>query len=100
MWTVNGEKGEIRLVSPGGPSLQAGSYTPPVTIEVHDFESDEVEVVDWSWESWQEELPIMARNIAALYERFAAGVVDDATSTFASALERHEQIGSLLSTWK
>jgi hypothetical protein len=47
VWTVNGEKGELHLVSPAGPSLQANTYAEPVVIEVRDFETDEVTVVEW-----------------------------------------------------
>lgn len=93
VWTVNGEKGEVRLVSPLGPSLQAGGYDPnhPVTIEVHDFEKDEVVPIEWQWPDYQAELPVPARGIAALYEAFAAGE-EAKYARFEDALRRHEQL--------
>lgn len=95
VWTINGVEGEIRLVSPSGTSLQANGYLKPVTIEVHDFATDQVETVTWEWEPWQDELPIPARSIAALYEAFAN---DDETKypTFEYALRRHEQLAAML----
>ena len=91
VWTIEGEKGEIRLVSPSGPAIQALSE--PGTIEIHNFDTDEVETVEWKWHDWQEGLPIPARNIGALYEAFADG---RKYPTFQDAVERHEQISSFL----
>ncbi len=54
VWTVSGEKGELRLVSPAGAALQANVYgDAPVTIDVHDFDTDEVVPVEWEWAAWQ-----------------------------------------------
>ncbi|KAH6609085.1 oxidoreductase family [Trichoderma cornu-damae] len=97
-WAINGEKGEIRLQAFGGSSLHANSYAAPVTIEVHDFASDQVEKIDWSWQGWQEELPVLARSVGVLYEHFADGVVEGAPS-FETALVRHEQLARVLSGW-
>ena len=66
-----------------------------MTIEVHDFETDEVTSEEWKWGSWQEELPLVARSIAVLYELFAAGDVSQYV-TFDVALKRHEQLNSIL----
>lgn len=46
VWTISGEKGEIRLSSPGGTALQAAAYNKPVTIEVHDHDTDEVQDIE------------------------------------------------------
>lgn len=97
-WTINGEKGEIRLQAFGGSSLHANSYTAPLTIEVHDFASDQVQKIDWSWQSWQEDLAIVGRSVGVLYDKFADGVVEGAPS-FETALVRHEQIASALAGW-
>ncbi|KAL7944935.1 hypothetical protein V8C42DRAFT_324127 [Trichoderma barbatum] len=97
-WTINGEKGEIRLLAFGGSSLHANSYNAPLTIEVHDFASDQVQKSDWSWQSWQEELPIVGRSVGVLYDKFADGVVQGAPS-FGSALVRHEQLETVLAGW-
>lgn len=98
VWTVHGEKGEIRLVAPGGTSLHANAYSEPVTVDVHDFATGKVERVPWEWAPWQEELPVVARSVAALYEAYADG---DATKypTFENALVRHEQLQSIISGW-
>jgi hypothetical protein len=96
-WTINGEKGEIRVVAQDGTSLHATAYNGPVTIELHDFATDKVSKVEWAWESWQEELPLVARSVALLYENYAAG---NKVPTFQDALKRHEQLEQALSTWK
>ncbi|KAL7939285.1 hypothetical protein V8C35DRAFT_286226 [Trichoderma chlorosporum] len=98
LWTINGEKGEIRLQAFGGSSLHASSYNAPVTIEVHDFASDQVQKVDWSWQSWQEDLALVGRSVGVLYDKFADGVVEGAPS-FETALVRHEQIATVLAGW-
>ncbi len=73
VWTVNGEKAELRLVSASGPSLQADTYNQPVTLEIHDFETDQVTPVEWNWADWQLDIPARGRSIAAEYEAYAAG---------------------------
>ncbi|KAL5095455.1 hypothetical protein Trisim1_000230 [Trichoderma cf. simile WF8] len=97
-WTINGEKGEIRLQAFGGSSLHAGSYGAPVTIEVHDFASDQVQKSEWSWQSWQEELAIVGRSVGVLYDKFADGEFEGAPS-FETALVRHEQLATVLAGW-
>lgn len=94
-WSINGEKGELRLLSPSGPSLNASSYSQPVTIEVHDFDTDEIVSEEWKWSRWQEELPLPSRSIAGLYELFAAGDVSQYV-TFDVALKRYEQLNDIL----
>ncbi|KAI0132034.1 hypothetical protein BJ170DRAFT_228189 [Xylariales sp. AK1849] len=94
VWTINGEKGEIRLIATGGPTINASSHGEPLTIDVHEFETDEVQKVDWDWGA-HAELPVLARNIAALYEAYAAG---DATqyAGFEHAAKRHTQLDDML----
>lgn len=96
VWTIAGEKGEIRLIARDGTTLHASAYAGPVTIEVHDFAEDKVRAVEWSWEDWQEELPMITRSVAKLYERYANG---ESVPTFKDAVARHEQLESALSTW-
>ncbi|KAF4460903.1 transcription co-repressor GAL80 [Fusarium albosuccineum] len=98
LWTINGEKGEIRLKAQGGTSLHANAYGAPVTIEVHDFETDKVEEASWQWQDWQEELPIVARSVGEVYERFAEGNNEGLVS-FDDAAFRHEQLHGLLKEW-
>ncbi|EFQ36646.1 oxidoreductase family protein [Colletotrichum graminicola] len=71
VWRIVGEKGEVEVESPAGPYLHSDSYDEPVVIRVHDHERDEVEEVSWDWEGWQKELPVRARNVGEVYERFA-----------------------------
>ncbi|TDZ17323.1 Dehydrogenase aclE [Colletotrichum orbiculare MAFF 240422] len=88
VWSVVGEKGELRLTA-GSSLLQAMGHDDPVVIEIHDFESDQVETIEWEWNEWQEDLPIVARSVGVLYEKFASG---EAVPTFEDAIRRHEQL--------
>lgn len=97
-WTVNGEKGEIRLVATASPAIQALAADGPIVIEVHDHASDTVEKIEWDWLSWQNDLPINARNIGALYEAFADGEEINYPS-FADALGLHEQLDQIINGW-
>lgn len=94
VWSVNGEKGEIRLRASGGMSIGAAAHAQPITIEVHDFDTDEVQNIEWSWQG-REELDVSARMVGALYEAFAAG---DPTKypTFDHASKRHNQLDKML----
>lgn len=95
VWTVSGEKGELRLVAWGGPAINALSYSAPLTIEVHDFATDEVENIEWSFDSWQNELPVFARNVAKMYDNFADGKSAD-VPTIEDALKRHQQLEEII----
>ncbi|KAK2607529.1 hypothetical protein N8I77_006195 [Diaporthe amygdali] len=104
-WHINCEKGEIRLTAPSGTSLHANSYSEPVTIEVHDFQTDEIRNVQWEWPEWEEELdlPIVGRSVAKLYDLFHAEAVEGFPRTypnFSDAFKRHEQLDTLLASWK
>lgn len=98
VWNINCEKGELRLVSPGGPALQTNVYSKPVTIDVHDFATDEVKPIAWNWSDYQLQLPEDARATAAWYEAYAAGTEKEA-ATFQDALHRHEQLDRWLGTY-
>ncbi|KAK1579154.1 oxidoreductase family protein [Colletotrichum navitas] len=74
VWRIVGEKGEVEVESPAGPYLHSDSYDEPVVVRVHDHERDEVEEVSWDWEGWQKELPVRARSVGEVYERFARWV--------------------------
>ncbi|KAF4426515.1 transcription co-repressor GAL80 [Fusarium acutatum] len=96
---IAGEKGEIRVQVFTGTTLHgASAYEKPVVIEVHDFERDVVEKVEWKWEEWQQDIPLLARGVAAVYEAFAEGEEDGLVS-FEEALKRHEQLEGLLGQW-
>ncbi|KUI55236.1 Galactose/lactose metabolism regulatory protein GAL80 [Cytospora mali] len=103
-WHLNCERGEIRLTAPSGIAIQAMSYSEPVTIDVHNFSTDEIHSVRWEWPQWQQELklPVTGRSIAKLYEAFYADFSGDGQQDypdFADALSRHEQLTSLSSHW-
>ncbi|OAA71471.1 NAD(P)-binding domain protein [Cordyceps fumosorosea ARSEF 2679] len=102
VWTIHGETGELRLTAANGPTFQAGAEKEAVTLEVHDFETDQVETVDWDWSGWARDLPLMARSIGTLYDKHAQGLDDDkdGVPSFRTALHRHEQLEALLSQWK
>ncbi|KAF2267507.1 oxidoreductase family protein [Lojkania enalia] len=72
-WTVNGERGELKVQAPG-PYLMSDSYDGPISIQLHDHATDEVREMGWDWKDWQKELPIRARIIAEVYERYAKWV--------------------------
>ncbi|KAJ7031266.1 oxidoreductase family protein [Mycena alexandri] len=98
VWIITGEKGEIRLTSHSTAFIALGpNEGGSIDIEVHDFETDNVTKVEWSWEDWQEELPMTARNVGALYEAFSQG---EWCPTFEHALRRHEQLDGMLTEWK
>ncbi|KAJ7302474.1 hypothetical protein DFH08DRAFT_73860 [Mycena albidolilacea] len=99
VWTVTGETGEIRLTSPAGTTLHAFSHTDAARLEVRDFNNDTLERVDWKWEAWQEDLPLVARSVGALYEAFADGDGQGRYPTFEDALKRHEQLEGMLTAW-
>lgn len=70
-WSINGEKGEILVMSTGGPYLYSGSHGEPINIELHDHVTDEIVNIEWDWKDWQKELPLRARIVADVYERYA-----------------------------
>ncbi|KAH8759925.1 hypothetical protein F5883DRAFT_681614 [Diaporthe sp. PMI_573] len=84
VWTINGEKGDIRPSSPGGTALQAAAYSKPVAIELHDHEMDKLQQIEWDWSEWQKGISIIGRNTGTLYENYVNG---DAYPTFEDSLK-------------
>lgn len=74
VWTINGEKGELRLTAPGLFLMSGDSYDGPVKIEFHDHKEDVLKELVWDWPNWQKELGLRARSTGELYERFAEWV--------------------------
>jgi len=74
VWNIYGEKGEILVMSPDGPYVQAMAHTDRLTIQLHDHQTDEVSEIPWHWQSWQEQYEVAARGVAELYERYAKWV--------------------------
>ncbi|KAJ6505365.1 hypothetical protein C8R45DRAFT_972472 [Mycena sanguinolenta] len=110
VWTVTGETGEIRLTNEEGTTLHAMHHV-GVRIEVVDFEGAKTEGdaaferAEWKWAPWQEELPMVARSVGALYEAFSDALADGNSSetrgypTFEDAQKRHDQLEGMLSAW-
>ncbi|KAK0670201.1 hypothetical protein QBC41DRAFT_318345 [Cercophora samala] len=99
VWTIAGTKGEIRVVSPNTTFIHIGNVADPQKFEVHDFETDTVDEVEWDFEDWQKELNFQARNIAAIYEDYYEVKKNGKQRTFLSfddALKRHEQLENIL----
>lgn len=105
VWTINGEKGEIRLVSPKTMLIHLGLDAMPPELQVHDFATDKVETVDIVWDDWQKELPSGARNVGMLYEGLADTMQGKPSkypkyATFEGALARHRQLEELIADWR
>lgn len=110
-WTINGEKGEIRVTTPGGPYLQPLVLDQPFYIKVHDHATDTVTDVAWDWENWQESLPLKARNTADVFEKYATWVEsgekadpselpeEDQWPTLDDSMVRMREIGELFSQY-
>ena len=47
------------------------SCTDSSCVELFDYASDAVERIKWDWAEWQKELPVAARHLGELYERYA-----------------------------
>jgi hypothetical protein len=98
VWTINCERGEIRVVAPSGIALQARAYDEPVTIQVHHFDTDKVEDVEWHWSERQEELPLLARAVSECLYAFAEGrEVGDGWTGIESAAVRARMVEQFMS---
>jgi predicted dehydrogenase len=74
VWTIVGEKGELRVTAPGPYLMSGDSYNGPVTIEHYHHATDEVKELKWDWAEWQKKLGLRARSTAEVYERYAEWV--------------------------
>ncbi|RJE18091.1 hypothetical protein PHISCL_09571 [Aspergillus sclerotialis] len=98
-WTLNCEFGTIRLTAPAGISLGADAYAEPVTIEVHRFETGEVEQVPWTWSEAQAKVSVKARSVQSCLVSFAEGREDGYVS-LEDAAHRASQIQGWLDSWE
>ena len=89
IWSVYGEKGEIRITA-AGPALQANDDE--TTIAVHTFDQEDVEVIECDR---VRNLPASARNVAAMYEAFATKETRKYPD-FGHAVLRHRQIEEMI----
>ena len=99
VWTIDGEKGDIRFVSPDGVFFNIGFDSS--IMEVHDFETGKVEKIDHGWEVRAMSMPRIARNIGRLYELFARSQQGEKPGypTFEDAQNIHEQLEALIAEW-
>lgn len=73
-WTLNFQHGEIRVQSPTSGFFDADpSDEKKVAFQVHYYEDDKVEDVEWGWSSEQAALPLMARPVSSTLYAFADG---------------------------
>lgn len=97
VWTIYGEKGNLRMSSERGPFIQSESGGFPMPIEVHDFATDQVKQVPWAWEDWQEQLSTRGRDIAKLYDLYYEGRLKEyGAADFDGAVVRHAQLDKML----
>ena len=98
-WRIFGDKGEIRVVSPGTWPINA--LTEDVRIEVFVFDEDNIngrqrQEIERALNLADEleEVPLAARNIGRLYEAFAAPekVLEIPHPTFECAVKKHQLI--------
>ncbi|KAF1958127.1 NAD(P)-binding protein [Byssothecium circinans] len=101
VWTINCEKGEIRVVSPSTTTMETAENQEPVTIHAHWFESDSVEEVKWKWSEEQEKLPLAARSVMRTLFSFADGNAEgDGWVSLEDAAKRAELIEGFLKKWE
>lgn len=104
-WSICGEKGEIRLFSSETAFLHIGEHSPaPFMLQIHDFDTNKVEKIEYDWEEWEKELNVQARGIGRLYEEFArvqnGGEQTLGYATFGEALDLHRTLEGLIAEWK
>ncbi|GAB1740607.1 hypothetical protein NU219Hw_g5701t1 [Hortaea werneckii] len=98
VWTITGEKGQIRLSAESGSLIQPHT-SGPMSLQLYMFDSGEVQDVSWGWEDWQAALPHRARNIGKLYEVFAENeMAEYGVADFDAAVTRHQEMDALM--WK
>jgi hypothetical protein len=96
VWSIFGEKGEIRLKAVSDAMLQVSQLL-DVTIEVHDHATRKVETIEFEWAHFPE-LAHLSRSYGPIYEAYANGT----TGTYADfehALKRHTQLDGMLDHW-
>ncbi|KAI1736262.1 hypothetical protein F4680DRAFT_432338 [Xylaria scruposa] len=96
VWSILGEKGEIRLKAASNTMLQISSLA-DVTIHVDDHETGKVELVDFQWGPYSD-LSFIARSYGPLYEAYASGAVGK-YADFEHASKRHTQLDQIWEAW-
>ncbi|KAI9737339.1 MAG: hypothetical protein M1834_009493 [Cirrosporium novae-zelandiae] len=96
-WRIFGSRGELRITSYSTWSLNVGAED--VRLEIWKADQGEVVEVDVGADEF-EDLPLRARNIAKVYEAFAAGIDGEGKKRewypdFEYGLKRHELIETM-----
>ncbi|KAK8079980.1 NAD(P)-binding protein [Apiospora hydei] len=94
VWTINGDKGEIRFTAHGGPVVNVTSKENAPVIEVHNFATDEVEQIEYD-HGPRLDIGLPARNVGSVYEAFATQD-ESQYATFDHAVKRHSQLDKML----
>ncbi|KAK3319758.1 hypothetical protein B0T19DRAFT_445557 [Cercophora scortea] len=97
VWTIFGERGEIRLTAAVDNMLQV-SQLADVTIEIDDHESRRVQRVDFRWEAFKE-LSYLSRSYGPIYEAYANGDTTGKYGDFDHAVRRHDQLDALFASF-
>lgn len=98
LWRIYGEKGEIQVTS-AGVFFNVGYPAESIAVKVHNHEADTVEQIDYSDLAHHDDLPLPAKNVAALYEAFADERTDEYVQ-WDEAVTRHELLHNLAESSK
>lgn len=79
--------------------LQANAYNEPLTIKIHDFETDTVSDVEWDWSDEEKKVPVAGRGVLDCLYAFASssradGGLDQGFVGLEDAAKRARQIWS------
>jgi predicted dehydrogenase len=104
VWRIYGEIGEIEVT--GSSMLLNVGYAPGQKILLHDHRSQKTEEINIPVDNNIDSLPVPARNIGRVYEKYAeirgkksAEPTENALVSFDEALKRHELIAEMLRRW-
>lgn len=92
-WNMYGTQGELEVVNPG--FMAASVIKPGARIRLHEFQTNEVQNIDWSLgDAAEKNLPPPAQNVSRLYEAFANGETEKLVS-FEEAVKRHRMVDEM-----
>ncbi|CAK5273677.1 unnamed protein product [Mycena citricolor] len=97
VWSITGEKGEIRVTNQALSVLHMVSAG--IVVEMHDFETDKVEKVGFDLqEFWPGDAtaPMPSKIVGLLHDRFAT---EGQYPTWEDAVKRHGQIDDFVAGW-
>jgi len=103
IWTINCEYGEIRIVNNESTALHASGYAKPLVFQIHWYEDDRVEDVEFEWSKEQEAVPSVGRSVLSALFGFAdalAGREKGGWVRLEDAAKRAAQIEGFLTGWE